>query len=60
MFEEGYGAIRGFKATVHLKPKARPVFKKARPAPFALRGAISAELDRLEAHGIVTKVDRSD
>ena len=38
VFEEGYGAIRGFKATVHLKPTARPVFKKARPAPFALGG----------------------
>ena len=60
VFEKGYGVTRGFKATVHLKQTGRPVFKKVHPAPFALRGAISAELVRVEAHNIVTEVDRSD
>ena len=32
VFEEGYGAIRGFKAIVHLKQTGGPIFKKARPA----------------------------
>ena len=60
VFEEGYGAITGFKSTMHLKQTGRLVFNKASPAQFALRGPISADLGRLEAHNIVTKVDRLD
>ena len=60
VFEGGCGTIRQFKATIHLKPDARPVFKKNRPVPFAMKERISAELDRLETNQVLNKVERSD
>lgn len=54
MFDEGPGAIRGFKARIRIKPDAEPIFKKARPLPYALKETVEKELDRLEALGIIS------
>ena len=60
VFKDGYGLIKDFKITIHLRPDTTPVFRKARPVPFARRELVAAELDRLEANRIITKVERSD
>ncbi|XP_062373268.1 uncharacterized protein K02A2.6-like [Sardina pilchardus] len=60
VFDEGPSTIRGFKAHIRIKPETPPIFKKARPLPYALKGTVEQELDRLEAMGIISKVDRSD
>ena len=60
VFKDDYGLIKDFKITIHLRPDTTPVFRKARPIPFARRETVAAELDRLEANRIITKVERSD
>ena len=60
VFKDGYGLIKDFKITIHLRPDTTPVFRKARPVPFARRKMVAAELDRLEGNRIITKVERSD
>ena len=58
VFEEGYSIIKVFKATIYLKPEAKPVFRKTRTVPSAMREAITTELDCLERNNIITKVYR--
>ena len=59
VFRDDVGPMKKFKASLHLKPGSQPKFSKARPAPFALKGAIDRELDRLEDLGILEKVAHS-
>lgn len=47
-------------ATLELKPDARPVFRKARPVPMALRRAIETEITKLVDEGIWEPVDTAD
>ncbi|XP_056135313.1 uncharacterized protein K02A2.6-like, partial [Lampris incognitus] len=42
-----------------VKPDIKPVFRKARPVPYALKDAVEKELDRLEKAGIISKIDHS-
>ena len=49
-----------FEATLQVKEGAKPKFCKARPVPFALKGAIDRELDCLEADGILERVTYSE
>ena len=41
LFEEGVGTLHGKKAKIHVDPTATPVFHKARPVPYALRGKLN-------------------
>jgi len=50
--DEELGQMNTFKATLQLKPEAKPKFCKARSVPFALKPAIDRELDRLKAEGV--------
>ena len=59
LFEGGHGRINNFKATITLQPDAKPVYRKARPVPYALRQQVEAELDGLEHQGIIKKVEQS-
>ncbi|XP_055355963.1 uncharacterized protein K02A2.6-like [Paramacrobiotus metropolitanus] len=60
VFREELGHCRHYKAHLHLKPGAAPVFRKARPVPFAFREALERDLDRLVEKGILTPVERAD
>jgi hypothetical protein len=60
VFSDELGSIRHFQAKVSVAKDARPRFHKARPVPFALKGKVEAELDRLEAEGVIEKIRRSD
>ena len=43
-----------------MRPDVNPKFCKARPVPFAIRGAIEAELESLEQSGIIHPVTHSN
>lgn len=57
VFGEDLGFIKLFKANLQVKPNTQPKFYKPRPEPFAIKDAIGKELDRLEAKGIIEKVN---
>ena len=40
IFTEGSGPMNTFKASIQLKPNARPKFMKARPVAFAIKPAV--------------------
>ena len=60
LFSDGLGRIEPFRATLRVRPDARPRFFKPRPVPFAIKAAIEAELDALEAGGAIERVTHSD
>ena len=60
VFDEKQGLIKGFKADIRIKEGARPLFHKPRPVPYSLRQKVSAELDKLESRGVISKVDSSE
>ena len=60
LFREGLGKIEPFQATLRIRPDAHPRFFKPRPVPFAIKAAIEADLDELEASGAIEPVTHSD
>ncbi|XP_064653072.1 uncharacterized protein K02A2.6-like [Lineus longissimus] len=60
VFSNEMGTIRGYKADIRLKESCSPVFKKARPVPYALREKVGLELDRLEKAGVLEKCTTSE
>ena len=54
------GTIKGIKAKLEVKTGAQPKFCKARPVPYALKPAVEDEYHRLEAEGIIEKVEFSE
>ncbi|KFD67385.1 hypothetical protein M514_20421 [Trichuris suis] len=56
----GLGLCSRVKASLCLKPDAKPVFRPKRPIPYAATAAIDAELDRLEDLGVISKVSHSN
>ena len=60
LFEEGSGRIHGMKAHITLQEDAKPVYRKARPVPYALKKPLEEKLDFLEKQGILKKVDHSN
>ena len=57
VFKEELGVVQGVTAKIHADPQATPKFCKARPVPYALRGKINQELQRLEKNGIIKPVE---
>ena len=60
VFNDELGALKGMKASIHLKEDATPVFMRSRPVPYVLRKGIEAELERLENQGTIKPVEFSD
>ncbi|MFH4976831.1 hypothetical protein AB6A40_003540 [Gnathostoma spinigerum] len=59
IFQPSLGHCFRAKATLKLRPDARPVFRPKRPVPYATLPALEKELDRLEENGIISKVNYS-
>ncbi len=55
-FKDELGCLQGMKAHIQVDPKATPRYHKARPVPYALRGKIEQELERLVEVGTIEPV----
>ena len=60
LFREGYYGMKGIEAHIRVREGASPIYFKSRPVPYALTEAVEVELNKLEEHGVIIKVDRSD
>ena len=60
LFSDKTGTINDERATLLVKPDATPKFFKPRPVPYAIRDEVSAQLDKLEAEGVLEKISHSD
>ena len=56
VFKEELGKCKGPPAKLYVDKEATPRFFKARPVPYAMRGRVEAELDRLLAQEIIEPV----
>ena len=59
LFKDELGEVSDIKITLHVKSDARPIFKKPRPVPIAIKDKIVKELDELEANGVISKITHS-
>ena len=57
IFREELGLVKGVTARLQVESEATPIFCKARTVPYALRGKIKQELQRLEKQGVPEKVE---
>ena len=55
-FSDGLHTLKDYVAKIMIEPGMQPCFCKARPIPYALRGQVDEELERLEREGIITPV----
>ena len=60
VFKDELGTMQGVKAKLLVRPESKPKFFKPRQVPYALKGAIEQELDRLENIGVIEKVRYSE
>ncbi len=60
LFSEGLGTIQPYRAKLYVHSGVKPRFFKPRSVPFAIRGALGKELDRLEQQGVLVKTSSSD
>ena len=60
VFKPELGTLKGVEAKLKMSKDATPKFFKPRPVPYALRGAIERELERLENLGVIEKVNYSE
>ncbi|BHF82699.1 hypothetical protein SprV_0802583800 [Sparganum proliferum] len=51
--ESAVGRFTKTKISLKVKPEAKPVFKQSRRVPFAVQSPVEAELERLQAKGII-------
>ena len=59
VFQKDVGCIKGYTATIRLREKVKPIFKKSRSVLYALQPALEAELDRMQRDGIIEPTDNS-
>ena len=60
VFADELGHLKGTEAHLYVDPTAQPKFYKARPVPYALRGKVEAELERLQRQGVIEPVPFAD
>ena len=59
LFKLEVGTMEGHTAHLEVNAQATPRFYKPRSVPYALRGAIEKELDRMETNGMLERVETS-
>ena len=59
VFRDELGCLKDFHVKLPINEPAKPRFCKARRVPYGLREGVENELDRLEADGILKKVEYS-
>ena len=60
VFQPTLGKVTGIKAELHVVTGAIPKFCKPRSVPYALRDAVEAQLNKMEADGVITPVNFSE
>ena len=60
VFSEKMGVAKNIVAKIHVDPEATPKFYRPRSVPYAIKGKIEQELQRLENEGVVSKVVESE
>ncbi len=60
VFKDELGTLKYVKATIHVDSEAKPRFCRPRSVPYALRGKVAKELERLEQSGVIEPVPFSD
>ncbi|GFR14890.1 uncharacterized protein K02A2.6 [Trichonephila clavata] len=60
IFDDKLGEISNYEAKLKLRPGVKPIFCRVRTVPFALKGRVENEIDRLEREGIIEKVKSSE
>ena len=60
LFQNELGTMSGIEAKLSVKSDAVPKFCRARPVPYALKEAIEKDLERLDAMGVIEKVNYSE
>ena len=59
-FKKELGTLKGAKPKVHVPEGATPRFFKPRSLPYAKRGKVESEIDRLVGEGILKPVEFSE
>ena len=60
VFRNELGTLRDIKVKLVIPENTPPKFFKPRPVPYAIRGAIERDLERLATLGVMEKVKYSD
>ncbi|KAI4885438.1 hypothetical protein NFI96_003949 [Prochilodus magdalenae] len=60
VFSKELGTLRGFEASLTLRPDQQPKFCQARVVPCALRPKVEAEIERLLQQGVISPVQFRD
>ncbi|GBO02097.1 hypothetical protein AVEN_229314-1 [Araneus ventricosus] len=60
IFDDELGEINNCQVKLELKPEVKHIFCRVRTVPFALKGRVENEIDRLEKEGIIEKVEHSE
>ena len=56
----GLGTLQEYEAKIYVDPGAQPKYCKARSVPYAMRGKVEEELERLVSEGIIEPVQFAD
>lgn len=60
VFKPGIGHCKTFKVPIYLKSEQKPCFSKPREIPYSQHEATRAELSRLEAEGVIQRINFSN
>ena len=59
LFTDSYEGMNRLEAHITMKGNVKFIFVKAHRVPYALKVQVEKELDKLEAHGVIKKTDKS-